>query len=185
MGLAGCGEATSTNSVVLPLELDASADPATLYLHDEERRLLDLTTGAYGTVVQDGEARATRAHLSIASGDADYLVAGPVSRSDAWIKSLGPARERNSNASAYLALNWQHGRITLNDAERFSLSASDLAVPEQFTSIAREQIHLGHTYVMQIRDEREHLVVCLRVIGHLPGQSVTVIWRILSKQDRR
>lgn len=183
--LAGCGERAATTSGVSRLELGASAAPITLYVHDEQRRLVDLTTGEYGTMVQDGEARATKAHLSIASGGEDYLVAGPIADSDASIKSLGPAKAVDSNASAYLALSWDSGALHLADPERFGLSNADIALPDSLTSIARTEVRLGHTYIAQVQDPHERLTACFRVIAHHPGQSTTIIWRILNRETLR
>ena len=175
-----------------------SLHEATLYQEDYLRHSLSLRTGDYGKAVQNHLVVNLDSELDFGSYSADQFTAGVQGGQNGELLDLGSwqdlARrhgyaETVGGGQGFTSIRFENGRLVI--LQDYSTGAVQSFVEgEQFlngpplTTSRPAPITVGHVYLVRIvdRNDPEFLrFVKLLVVGHAPGQSVTVRWQELRR----
>jgi hypothetical protein len=168
-----------TPSVTSPSEDPRSGTLATLRSLDDLTASIGFPTGQHGYIVEEQEVRNRVSHLAFDRWADASLVVGIQGGSLGVIKDIGDVRLRDTAASVFPFLTLRDGVVFDASRERSRIPDEGIAVDEQARSLAAARVHVGHVYLIRIDERDTSMFVAVRVVEHVPEQSVTIRWRML------
>lgn len=156
------------------MQEESAGTLTTLYATDPVACSLDLSSGAMGLIVQDGEVRNRNSHLSLGYHP-DSLTVAVQGGDRGAIVDLGSAPEVAALAGTELVGNGGNAYVALRRP-----SALEHPALQELASSAHAPIVVGHVYLARIAgSDGPDLYVKLMVLEFQPGASVTLRWQRL------
>jgi hypothetical protein len=162
----------------------ASSDPregslAKLHAFDDFSATLGFPSGASGYIVEENEVRNRTSHLAFERWVKGALVVGIQGGSVGVVKDIGDVRLRRTECSVLPFLTQREGTVFDTSLEKSGIPEAGIALHDEASSCAAAEVHVGHIYLIRIDDPERFLFAAVRVVEHVPGQSVTLRWRML------
>lgn len=166
----------------------------TLYRHDPLRNAISLGTGEDGRYFDGHYARNRNSDLDFGNYNADALTIGIETGRKGTILDLGSTEdlakrfgyvEPTGGGQGYASIHYEGGRLLITRAvEGFQPLPEGTQLVKGATEGATAPAALGHVYLVRLVDSRDpafERIAKLIVVGHLPGESVTIRWDLLTR----
>jgi len=151
----------------------------TLRAVDDLSATMGFPSGAPGYIVEDHEVRNRVSHLAFDRWVKGALVVGIQGGSLGVIKDIGDVRLRDTACSVLPFLQLRDGVVFDASREHSSLPDAGIALQDEARSLASAPVELGHVYLIRVDEAATSHFAAVRVVEHVPGQSVTLRWRTL------
>ena len=173
---------------------DAGSRLTTLYRHDPLHSAISLATGDDGRYFEGGYVRNRNSDLDFGNNNADALTVGietgrrgvliDLGSTDDLAKRFGYV-EPTGAGQGYASIHYAGGRLVITRAvEGFQPIPEGSRLLAGSTEGATAPAALGHVYLVRIVDARDpafERIAKLIVVGHVPGESVTIRWDLLTR----
>lgn len=172
---------------------------ATLFARDPLTQSLCIRDGGPGSVFQDGQLRNRCSDLNFDSYSANQFSVGVEGGRQGVIIDLGTPQELKGKygysetvgtGQGFASIEVRNGKaLILKDYKSGQLQEmgeSGQLFREPGNNYSSIPVRLGHVYLLRITDRHDkayEMLAKLIVIAHVPGESVTVRWQLISNNE--
>ncbi len=173
---------------------DTGSRLTTLYRHDPLHSAISLATGEDGRYFDGGYARNRNSDLDFGNNNADALTVGIETGRKGVIVDLGSTEdlakrfgyvEPTGGGQGYASIHYEGGRLVITRAvEGFQPLPEGSLLLKGSTEGATAPAALGHVYLVRLVDTRDpafERIAKILVVGHVPGESATIRWDLLTR----
>lgn len=178
-----------------PTSEEQSTRLATLYRHDPLLRSLSLQTGRAGTVMHFDGVFNRQSDIEFGFPNPDDFSVGIEGRRDGVIVDLGTQdelaqrhdyRETLGGGQGFATMRMDGDRVIFRN--RRLVKGSEPLFRPRTPDTSSAAVRVGHVYLVRLFDRADpafERIVKLLVVGHQPGDSVTIRWAVLRDSAAR
>ena len=178
-----------------PVTQDPVTGIATLFARDPLTQSICFRDGGPGAVFQNGQTRNRCSDLNFNSYFANGFSVGVEGGRQGVILDLGTPEQLKGKygyletvgaGQGFASIDVRNGKALIlkdyktGELQHLAESANLFRVPESLSSVP---VKVGHIYLMRITDRHDKTFeqfAKLLVVAHVPGESVTIRWHLLS-----
>ena len=195
VGAAGAAWSQTTVSSMQP-----ASGIATLFALDPLTQSFCFRDGGAGAVIQKGQVFNRCSDINFNSYSANAFSVGVEGGREGLIVDLGTPEELRTRhgyaetvgkGQGFASLNVNNGKVMIvrdfreGTRQELKESAQLFDVPKSSASSA---VKLGHIYLIRITDRHDksyEMIAKVMVISHVPNESVTFRWQVISDSDAK
>ena len=190
------GASQMTYTQVPPQSSERETGIATLFARDPLTQSLCFRDGGPGSIFQSGQTRNRCSDLNFDSYTANAFSVGIEGGRQGVIVDLGTPQELKGkygysetvgSGQGFASINVRNGKgLILKDYKSGQLQELAESAqlfrnpPDRYSSIP---VKIGHVYLIRVTDRHDkafEVLAKILVIAHVPGESVTIRWSLLS-----